>query len=243
MLSKAPRAVRVLHNLWRQIHLEAWPLFGFGSVCFLSLAFLDFAEDLHEGETFLLDRNLLLALRGGRPEGAPIGPRWLPGVAIDLTSLGSTSVLTLITLATVGYLLTDKNWRSALLVLIAVCGGALLTTLFKELMARPRPDIVLHLVKVTNPSFPSGHAANSAATYLTLGALLAQVNEGRRAKIYLVGLAVIITLMIGVTRIYLGVHWPSDVIAGWCLGSAWALFCWLCGDWLKRAGRIVSGGS
>lgn len=236
-----PRHVlRGLKRVWQQGRAEAWPLFGFAAVCLLGLVFLDFAEDLHEGEVFIFDKALLLWLRGGSQAGEPIGPSWLPNVAIDFTSLGSTSVLTLITVASFGFLLIEKNWRSALLVLIAVCGGALLTTLFKDFMERPRPDVVLHLVKVTNPSFPSGHAANSAATYLTLGALLARVNEGRRAKAFIVSLAIFVTFLVGATRIYLGVHWPSDVIAGWCLGSAWAILCWLAAIWLARRCAVES---
>jgi undecaprenyl-diphosphatase len=231
MLSRSAPVLRLLRG-------ETGPLIVLAIACFCALLFYDVAEDLHEGESFAFDASILLALRGGTAQGAPIGPSWLPQVATEITALGSTSVLTLLTAITAGFLLITRKWRAALLLLVAVIGGTLLVTVMKGFMDRPRPDVVLHLVKVTNPSFPSGHAALSAATYLTIGAMLTRVSEQRRVKTYLMTCAVGISLLVGVTRIYLGVHWPSDVVAGWCLGSAWALLCWLIAYWLGRKGEI-----
>ena len=221
-----------------RLKAEAGPLILLAAACFCALLFYDFAEDLHDGERFAFDQAILLALRGGSVQGTPIGPDWLPQAAIEITALGSTSVLGLLTAIATGFLLITRKWRAALMLLIAVIGGALITTGIKDLFARPRPDLVLHLVKVTNPSFPSGHAALSAATYLTIGAMLTRVSARRRVKTYLMACAVALSLLVGATRIYLGVHWPSDVIAGWCLGASWALFCWLVAYWLGRTGKI-----
>jgi undecaprenyl-diphosphatase len=106
-------------------------------------------------------------------------------------------------------------------------GGWLLNNALKLVFARPRPAIVPHLHEVMSPSFPSGHAMTSAAVYLTLGALLMHISKGRLTKIYCMTIAMLATLLIGSTRVYLGVHYPTDVLAGWLIGMSWALMCWL----------------
>ena len=97
----------------------------------------------------------------------------------------------------------------------------------KALFGRERPDVALRAVEAMNPSFPSGHAMLSAAVFLTLGVLSAHYVGRKRVKAYVVAAALTATLLVGVTRVYLGVHWPSDVLAGWALGAAWAMACWL----------------
>jgi undecaprenyl-diphosphatase len=149
-------------------------------------------------------------------------------------------VLTMITLAAVIYLVLAGKARVALFLLVAIGGGVVLGFALKAGFGRPRPDLVPHAVRVFTDSFPSGHSMMSAATYLTLGALLARVESYRPLKVYLVGLAVLVSLVVGISRIYLGVHWPSDVLAGWSLGAAWALFCWSVALWLQVRGRIGS---
>ena len=156
----------------------------------------------------------------------------------DLTSLGSPVVLALVTIAAVGYLLLERKRETAVFVILAVCGGAVLETLLKLGFARPRPELVSHLVDVNSFSFPSGHATMATITYLTLGVLLARVQERRRIKLYLLAVAILVALIVGISRVYLGVHWPTDVLAGWCVGAAWALACWLVAAWLQRRGAI-----
>jgi undecaprenyl-diphosphatase len=157
---------------------------------------------------------------------------------VDITSLGGTTVVTLITLAVLGYLLFDGKRAAALLVLISVAGGAALSSVLKLGFDRPRPDLVAHLVEVQTLSFPSGHAMVSAVIYLTLGALLAQVQAHNHLRAYILSVAVILTLLIGISRVYLGVHWPTDVVAGWCAGAAWAIGCWVIAAWLQARGKI-----
>jgi undecaprenyl-diphosphatase len=180
------------------------------------------------------DTEILLAFReSGQPDN-PIGPLWLEGAMRDITSLGSTSVLVLVTTAMIVYLLLIRWSGTALFVFVAVAGGQVLSSLLKVEIDRPRPELVSHLVTETSLSFPSGHAMLSAVTYLTLGSLTARILPDRTTKVYVLVLAVLTTLLVGISRIYLGVHWPSDVLAGWCAGFAWAMLCWLTARALQR---------
>lgn len=180
--------------------------------------------------SFPPDRALLLALREpGNPDD-PLGPHWVEQMATDITSLGSYTLLTLLVVGIAGHLLLQGRRASALLLVGTALSAVLLSTGLKELIDRPRPDVVLHLANVSSPSFPSGHAMLSATIYLTLGALLARgVPPGHLRRMYL-GLAIGITLLVGISRVYLGVHWPTDVLAGWTLGALWAWGCWRLAD-------------
>jgi undecaprenyl-diphosphatase len=131
---------------------------------------------------------------------------------------------------------------TALLVLVAIVGGTLLSHGLKLGFERPRPDLVPHATRVYTASFPSGHAMLSAVTFLTLGALLARAEKSRRVSAFIMTLAIIVTLMVGVSRVYLGVHWPSDVIAGWSVGAAWAALCWFVALQLQRRGQVEKPG-
>lgn len=180
------------------------------------------------------DTEILLAFRQPGQPGVPIGPLWLEGAMRDITSLGSSAVLVLITAATFVYFLLIRRPATALLIFVAVAGGQVLSSLLKVGIDRPRPELVSHLVSETSLSFPSGHAMLSAVTYLTLGSLASRFLNGQTTKIYVLSLAVLTTLLVGISRVYLGVHWPSDVLAGWCAGFAWAMLCWLAARLLQR---------
>jgi len=97
----------------------------------------------------------------------------------------------------------------------------------KQLFSRPRPTVVPHLREAFSTSFPSGHAMTSAIVYLTLGAMMMRVSEGRLTKLYCFALALLLTMLAGISRVFLGVHYPTDVIAGWSIGFVWASICWL----------------
>jgi undecaprenyl-diphosphatase len=201
-------------------------------------AFVELVDEVLEGESRAFDEWVLQALRSPGDPGQPIGPWWVESMFVDITALGGTTVVTLMTLAVLGYLVMDGKRHTALLVLVSVAGGAALSSALKLGFDRPRPDLVAHLVEVQTLSFPSGHAMVSAVTYLTLGALLAQVQSRKRLKAYILGVAIVLTLLIGISRVYLGVHWPTDVIAGWCAGTAWAIGCWVIAAWLQAEGKI-----
>jgi len=204
------------------------------------LVFAEFVDRVVEGDTRAFDESVLLAFRDPNNPSHSIGPAWLQIMFRDITPLGGYAVVMLISLAVIGYLLMDGKRGAALWVLVSVSGGAVISNLLKLAIERPRPDLVARLVEVNTSSFPSGHATLAAVTYLTLGALLSRVEARRRAKIYVLMVAVVLTVLIGVSRIYLGVHWPTDVLAGWCVGAAWAMLCWRIALALQRSGKVES---
>ncbi len=196
--------------------------------------FVAIADDVVEGGTGSTDEWILQALRTPTDLADPIGPPWLEEAIFDSTALGSSALLVLFSLSVVGYLLLQRHHRFAVLVILAVSGGILLNLLLKESFGRPRPELVPHGAEVIHSSFPSGHSMGAAATYLTLGALLARAQTRRRLRVYCLLLAILFTTVVGFSRIYLGVHWPSDVLAGWIAGATWALICWLIASWLEH---------
>ena len=227
---------RPLHRLTGRA--DTWLLGGFLVVVIVLFGFAKLASEVAEGDTATFDRWLLQALRSPADPSVPIGPEWLRHAMVDITALGGVSVLTLLTVVAVGYLVAARKAATGAFLAGAVIGGALTGTLLKLLFARARPDLVAHLVVVDSASFPSGHALNSAVTYLTIGALLARAESKRSVRLYLIGVAVMLTLIIGASRVYLGVHWPSDVLAGWSVGAAWAVLVSLVARTLQRRRTI-----
>ena len=189
-------------------------------------SFIEVAEEVAEGETRAVDEQIILAFRTSDISD-PVGPAWFEEAVRDLTALGSTLVLAIAVLAVVGFLLLVRDWRAAIFTFAASGSGLLVSHLLKEAFGRPRPDLVPHEVTVFTSSFPSGHAMMSAVVYLTLASLVARLMQRRRLKLYAMSVAAVLTALIGLSRVYLGVHWPSDVLAGWMAGASWALACWL----------------
>jgi undecaprenyl-diphosphatase len=193
------------------------------------------ADEVIEGDTTVFDRAVTMMLRDNGDIRDPIGPPWLEEAGRDLTGLGSFAVLGLVVIVVAAFLLLVRQYRAAIFVTLAVISGTILSTVSKIFFDRPRPpDAVL---RVFTSSFPSGHATVSAVTYLTLGALLAYLSKDRRQGAFCLGVAIAITLIVGVSRVYLGVHYPTDVLAGWSLGAAWALLCWVAASLLGLQAR------
>ncbi|MCO5162848.1 MAG: phosphatase PAP2 family protein [Mesorhizobium sp.] len=190
-------------------------------------AFLQIADEVAEAEFDRFDRALLLALRRPDDLGTPLGPAWFREFMTELTALGGYSLLTIIVALVVGYLLLARMFGPALFTLIAIVSGTAVSQLLKVLYDRPRPDLVEQLVTVHTASFPSGHAAMSAVVYLTLASLIVRLVDSTPIRIYVLAVALLLTVSIGISRVYLGVHWPSDVAAGWAFGVAWASLSWL----------------
>jgi undecaprenyl-diphosphatase len=216
---------------------EIWVLASVAAIAALILVFGHIAEEVVEGDATKFDQTILLALRNANDLSDPIGPPWLEEMARDVTALGSYAVLSIIFCAVVTYLFLVRQRAAAFWVLAAVGGGVLISNALKLEYQRPRPDLMPHAVRVFTTSFPSGHATLSAVTYLTLGALLASLHTGR-LKAYFLCLAVLLTVAVGISRIYLGVHFPTDVLAGWCIGAAWAAICWTLFLWLQNRASV-----
>lgn len=240
-MSAAPRALPGLSRataLWLRLRLnEVGPLAALAGLSLLGAGFLALADGIR-GDGLSFDRVLLLALRNPADLADPIGPPWLEEMARDVTAFGSVFAIVYVTASAVAYLVLTGKRAAAVFVLAAIGGGEILSSGLKLAFNRPRPDLVPHGMETFSASFPSGHAMLSAIAYLTLATLLARVERSRRAKGFFVGLGIATTLLVGTSRVYLGVHWPSDVLAGWCLGGAWASLCWLVALALQRRGDI-----
>jgi undecaprenyl-diphosphatase len=197
-------------------------------------AFAEIAESVRDRESHGLDRTIILAMRHAGDRNDPIGPAWFEEYARDITALGGSLVLFLVTAGVVGYLLLRRARAQAVLLAVSVVGAQLVSSLLKVGFDRPRPDLVPPRVFVYTASFPSGHALIAAATYFTLAAMLAQVHKDRLIRGYVILIAILLVLLIGVSRVYLGVHWPTDVVAGWAAGGAWALLVWSGARWWSK---------
>ncbi len=189
--------------------------------------FLSLADEVSEGETERLDRALLLALRSPANPADPIGPRWFEESMRDVTALGGFTLLTVLAVASVLLLVFHNRKREAFIFGATVILAQVSTELLKALYDRPRPSLVAHGSYVYSQSFPSGHSTAAAATFLTLATVVASVEPRRRTKVLIYGLAMIFVIAVGVSRVYLGVHWPTDVLGGWTLGASWALVAWV----------------
>jgi undecaprenyl-diphosphatase len=191
-----------------------------------------------DGRVQPLDERIMLGLRVDDDPSRPRGPEWLPGAMRDVTALGSSPVLLIFLMGVAGALAARRQKHALVVLLVASAGGMVLNDLLKGLFSRPRPDLALHLTDVRSLSFPSGHAMVSAIIYLTIAAFLARLVQGRALKVYFVAFAFVLSFLVGVSRVYLGVHYPSDVLAGWCAGLAWALACWMTAGYLQRRGTV-----
>lgn len=200
--------------------------------------FVELADDAPEGDYMALESKILRAFRQPTDPAIGIGPAWLPEAARDLTAMGSAVTLSVLVLLVLGWLILRRRYRTALFVLLATIGGVMLGHGLKVMFGRERPTIVPHLMEESSLSFPSGHSMMSSVVYLTLGALLARSVPRRREKIYLVTAAAGLSVAIGISRVYMGVHYPTDVLAGWSAGTAWALFCGVVAWWLQRRGNL-----
>lgn len=227
-----PRAV------WTFVRAEFVLVASLAVIAAALLGFIEIADEMAEGEAHGFDMAVLQALHPDPANPAdPIGPFWLDHAAADLTALGSVAVLVTIALLASGFLVLQRKRVEAGMIAVAFAGGLTISQSLKEFFSRERPPEIYRASEILNASFPSGHALLSAVVFLTLGAMLAQASKGRALRIFIMGAAIVLVLVVGLTRIYLGVHWTTDVLAGWSVGAGWATLCWLMGLWLKRRGQ------
>ncbi len=223
---------------WARRHVEITFLTLLSIIFAAVWALVELSEEVIEGSTRNLDSQILLLLRTPGDLSDPIGPMWLEEMGRDFTALGGVGVLALTTLVVSVFFLLLQRWKSTLYVLVAVGGGILISGVAKEFFDRPRPDLVPHGSIVHTASFPSGHSMMAAVAYLSLGVLIARLQPRRVLKVYVMTVAVMLTILVGISRVYLGVHWPTDVAAGWLAGGAWAMICLIVARSLARSGHI-----
>lgn len=190
-----------------------------------------------------VDEQILLAMRNPHDLTDPVGPRWLEEMGRDMTALGGIAFQILLIIAVGGYLAMRRARRALLLLVVAIGGGFAISMSLKNVFARPRPNLVPHGSIVYTASFPSGHSMMSTVTFLTLAVMLARIEPRKRIKAFFLSLAFLLALVVGLSRVYLGVHWPTDVLAGWCLGLVWATICWLVMHTLQRKGNVEAPAS
>jgi undecaprenyl-diphosphatase len=223
---------------WFRANVDLFMLVVLAIVVITSWVVAELADEVHEGSTQRWDNWVLRQFRRSGDMTTPIGPAWFREAWRDITALGSGAVLALVTLGVTGYLLMRRQYRTLVLLLVATLSGALLALLLKSLFSRPRPPFASEALYITTSSFPSAHSMLSAVVYLTLGALLARTSNRYRHKVYFLGIAVVVTGLIGFSRVYLGAHYPTDVLAGWGVGLIWALLFWLIARYLQKRGTI-----
>ena len=194
--------------------------------------FIELTEEVTEGDTHRVDNAVMNYV------GTHRGPKWLEEVGRDMTALGGIAVLSLITLIVAGYLLSVRKFHAMWFMIVATFGGLLISTALKWSVDRDRPQVFEHRSHVYTQSFPSGHSMLSAVVYLTLGSLLTRLVPGYKQKLYVLTVALFLTFLVGISRVYMGVHWPTDVMAGWTAGLVWAIICWLAARALQRRGKV-----
>ena len=231
-LLRFPKAQSLKPKAWLSVftrlerHEITWLLVGLGG-CILVLIFLKLSSAVMGGETLSFDKRIVLFFRKANDPSLPIGPPWMASVLMDITALGGPTVIFLMIAAVVGFLVLQGRYWTALFILLTAMSGEAVGYLMKAAFFRPRPTIVPHLREAFSSSFPSGHAMQSAIVYLTLGAILMRLAQRRLTKIYCCTVAMTLTFLVGLSRVYLGVHYPTDVLAGWIVGLFWASLCWL----------------
>ncbi|MET0262524.1 MAG: phosphatase PAP2 family protein [Rariglobus sp.] len=213
---------------WKTAGWNEFVLFAsIAAVCVGVWLFIHIASVVAHETHLETETRFMQALRNPDNLHEPAGPLWLIEIGRDVSALGGAVVVISLSLLVIIYLGMRRQWGRVALIVVTVAGGYALSNTLKMSFDRERPDIVPHLSQVHSASFPSGHSMLSSLVYLTMGALLAQASDRRREKIYFVSVAFFLTFMIGLSRVFLGVHYPTDVLAGWSAGTAWAVTCWL----------------
>lgn len=205
-------------------------------------AFGSLAGEVIEGDTQAIDEWVVSSFRQADDLSKPLGPEWLEEMGRDATALGGIAWLLLATAAVAGFLVLDRKPHMAAFLVASSTSGVVMSMVLKGIFSRPRPDIVPHLSHVYTSSFPSGHSMLAAVVYLTLGALVSSVVKRPLVKVYVIAIAVLLSFIVGISRVYLGVHYPSDVAAGWMAGLIWALSCSFVARRLQRSGTVEPSG-
>jgi undecaprenyl-diphosphatase len=197
---------------------------------------------IYKGRLEAIDNAILRGLRRPQSLSIPIGPKWMPQAAKDVTALGSGTNLTIATGILAGFLCLSRRFRAAGFLLSSLGSGLFVCQFLKEFFARRRPTAVPPLVHFDPASFPSGHSMGAALVYLTWGSVISRQVTGTLAKTYFLSMALVLAVIVGISRVYLGVHYPSDVLAGWAAGSLWSSACAQTARWLQHQGSVEPPG-
>lgn len=216
-------------------------LAAFGVLALGAYGFAELAGEVLEGDVTSIDESILLAFRASGDLSDPIGSVAVEEAMRDITALGGVVITSFVTLLAVGYYLVDRRPRASAFLFVMVFSGVAILFALKFGFARPRPGLVPHEMESLSPSFPSGHSATAAVVYLTIAGLIADVMPRLSLRIFVASMATAIVIAVGVSRVYMGVHWPTDVLAGWGFGATWAAASWLIGRDFKRRGWIERG--
>lgn len=199
--------------------------------------FVTLASHVRSGSTQAFDDSVI------RWMGTHHSPR-LDAVMLEVTALGTGTVVMMVVAVAALFLVLTQHKYSAILLLASTFGGIVLNGVLKLGFNRPRPSLFVPAVHTVSSSFPSGHAMSAAIVYSTVAYLAARLHRRKWARWLVMGAALILIALISFSRMYLGVHYPSDVIAGVAVGLAWAGFCMATLEaiqkfWLRRDPRIL----
>jgi undecaprenyl-diphosphatase len=206
--------------------LEARALLVWFSIASALWIFFTLGAEIGEGDTSAFDRKLIRLLRNSDMGGEPVGPAWFKDSMRDVTALGGFTFLTLMTTVVVLGLFFHRKRREGIIVALTAISSQTSIEILKVLYDRPRPDPVLPHLHAYTASFPSGHTTESTAIFLTVATAIATLEANDNTKMLTYAVATFAILSIGFSRVYLGMHWPTDVLGGWVLGTAWALVAW-----------------
>lgn len=235
----SPHPTAFLSRFVRVARQEVVAVAGFLILALSVASFLRLADTMEPSGGQGYDWKILQWLRPYADDPSrPVGPWWLHEAAVDITSLGGISVLGLFALIAIGLLIMLGKRLSALILVFGLAGGVMLSEGLKAVFDRLRPPELYQAVDTLNASFPSGHALLATTFYLSLGVMLTRAFPRRHLKAYAMGSAILISLLIGLTRIYLGAHWASDVLGGWSVGAAFAMVLWLFAYVIERRQRV-----
>lgn len=212
----------VMRPRWKKTELFGLIMMLLGAGIFVAIVLLLGTPSLQR-----FDDAVIRSLRIADDLATPIGPGWFKELARDFTALGGYGVLITITVLVTTFLHLERRPARAHFVVVAVVAAYTVSMMLKAIIARPRPHIVPWLSYVHSSSFPSGHSMMSAVVYLSLGLMLSDLTTRRMVKVFVIVAPLTISASIGFSRVYMGVHYPTDVVAGWWLGIAWSLACWL----------------
>ena len=228
------RAAHWTRRVWRFAREEVAAVFALAVIAGGVALFVELADDMGEADGRAFDRAVLDGLRPHADPRDAWGPTWVEEAMLDVTALGGIAVLVLFAIAVMGFLLIQRKHLSAVMLPIGLAGGVTLSEVLKDAFQRDRPPAEFAAVETINASFPSGHALLATVFYLTVGVMLARTMARKRVKAYVIGAALLLAVLVGSSRIYLAAHWTTDVLAGWSLGAAWAMACWLAAYAIER---------